>query len=228
MRKISNLTLLFVEDERDIRERYCQILAQKFDNIYQASNGEEAYTVFCNKRPNILIVDINMPKIDGLEFVKKIRTIDKNCKVIILTAHTKVEYLLKATELNLTKYLVKPVNRRELNEAIDLAMCELGLFEVHNKKILNLKDGYIWNFTRKCLFLNNKEVMLTKKEKEILNNIFLNPSIELTYDALISSVWDDYTSDHKDTLKTMVANLRKKLPKDTIQTVYGIGYLFSI
>lgn len=222
-----NISVLFAEDETDIRNRYCQILKERFENVYEASNGEDAYKIFSIYSPSILIVDINMPGMDGLELIKKVRETDKNSKVIILTAHTQVDYLLKATELSLTKYLVKPVKEKDFNDAVQTAVEELNTINIISKKLMTLTQGYSWDFTNTNLLLNNKEVELTKSEKRILNTLFSNPNIELTYDDLIYSVWNDYDHSRKDTLKTMINNLRKKLPKDTIKTMYSIGYRFD-
>ena len=221
------ISVLFAEDETDIRNRYCQILKERFENVYEASNGIDAYKIFSTYSPSILIVDINMPGMDGLELIKKVRETDRNCKVIILTAHTQVEYLLKAAELSLIKYLVKPVKRREFNDAVQTAVDELNSINIISKKVMTLTEGYSWDFTNNTLFLNNKEVELTKSEKMILNTLFSNPNVELTYDDLIYPVWNDYDHSRKDTLKTMINNLRKKLPKDTIKTMYSIGYRFD-
>lgn len=222
-----DISILYVEDEIEIRENYCNILRNQFQNIYEASNGEIAYKQYKENNPEILIVDINMPKVNGLEFIKRVRESDKNSKIIVLTAHTDVEYLMQSTELNLLKYLVKPVKRKEFNGAIDLALKELEEFEVVSKKLLALKDGFVWNFDKVSLFHNLNEIELTRSEKKILNTLFSNPSIELTYDDLIFAVWDDYEDSRKSTLKTMINNLRKKLPEDTIKTMYKIGYKFN-
>jgi DNA-binding response OmpR family regulator len=222
-----NISVLFAEDETDIRNRYCQILKERFENVYEASNGIDAYKIFSIYSPSILIVDINMPEMDGLELIKKIRKTDKNCKIIILTAHTQVDYLLEAAELLLTKYLVKPVKRRDFNEAVQMAVDDLNSVNIISKKVMTLTRGYSWDFTNNNLLFNNKEVELTKSEKIILNTLFSNPNMELTYDDLIYPVWNDYDHSRKDTLKTMINNLRKKLPKDTIKTMYSIGYRFD-
>lgn len=227
MKKKSNYNILFIEDELALREVFCDILNKIYKKVYEASNGLEALEIFQNNKIDIVVTDINMPNMDGLEFLKELRKIDKNCKIIILTAHTNVNYLLDATELNITKYLVKPIDVEQLLEALELAEEQTKNFEVLRKDIFEIKDGYVWNFAKKALFHNSAEVKLTKKEKLILNTIFSNPNKELNYKTLINAVWDKYDVEHKDTLKTMIASIRKKLPKDTIRTVYSIGYMYN-
>jgi two-component system, OmpR family, response regulator VanR len=227
MKKKSNYNILFIEDEQALREVFCDILNKIYKKIYEASNGLEALEIFQNNKVDIVVTDINMPNMDGLAFLKELRKIDKNCKIIILTAHTNVDYLLDATELNITKYLIKPIDVEQLLEALEIAEEQTKNFEVLRKDIFEIKDGYVWNFSKKALFLNTNEIKLTKKEKLILNTIFSNPNKELNYKTLINTVWDKYDVEHKDTLKTMIASIRKKLPKDTIRTVYSIGYMYN-
>lgn len=227
MESKKDISILYVEDELEIRENYCNILRKEFLNVYEAEDGEKAFKLFKEKTPEILIVDINIPKFNGLEFLKKVREINKNTKIIILTAYTDTDYLMQSTELNLVKYLVKPVTRREFNDALSLAIKQLEEFEIVNKKILSLEDGFRWDFDKVSLYQNLKEIELTKSEKAILNTLFRNPNIELTYDDIIFAVWDDFEPTRKATLKTMINNLRKKLPENTIKTMYKIGYKFN-
>lgn len=227
MKKKLNYNILFIEDEQALREVFCDTLNKIYKKVFEASNGLEALDIFQNNKVDIVVTDINMPNMDGIEFLKELRKIDQNCKIIILTAYTNTEYLLDATELNITKYLVKPVDMEHLLDALKVAAEQTKNFEVLRKDIFEIRDGYVWNFSKKALFHNAKEIKLTKKEKLILNTIFSNPNKELDYKTLINTVWDKYEADHKDTLKTMIASIRKKLPKDTIRTVYSIGYMYN-
>jgi DNA-binding response OmpR family regulator len=227
MKRKSNYNILFIEDENTLREVFCSTLRQMYKNVLEAADGLEALEVFKENKIDIVITDINMPKMDGLQFLKELRKIDQNCKIIIISAYTDLEYLLDATELNITKYLIKPIDMEQLISSIDLAAEQMKNYEILRKDIFQIKDGYVWDFTKKTLYKNSEEIKLTKKEKLILNTIFSNPQKELNYKILIEAVWGKYSDDHKDTLKTMVASIRKKLPKDTIRTVYSIGYMYN-
>lgn len=227
MKRKRNLSILLVEDEQSLREVFSTTLGKLYKNVVEASDGEKALEQFQSNKFDIVITDINMPNMNGLEFLKELRKINQNCKIIILTAYTDTDYLLDATELNITKYLVKPADMEDLIEAIELASEQMKNYEVIRKDIFEIKDGYVWNFSKKALFRNSEEIKLTKKEKLILNTIFSNPSKELNYKTLIQSVWNRYDEEHKDTLKTMIASIRKKLPEDTIRTVYSIGYMYN-
>jgi DNA-binding response OmpR family regulator len=221
---LENLKILYVEDEKELRDVMKDILSDEVDTLYVATNGEDAYRLYKENKPDIIIADINMPKMDGIELIKKIRQTDQTIRAIILTAHSDVKNLLLATELKLTKYVLKPTKEEDLFEAINLAVQEIRNFTVSYNRKLRLKENLIWDFKEKILNHHNQEIHLTPKEKKILQLLFSNLNSTITYDILIDNVWEDNETYSIDTVKTMIKNLRKKLPKDTIQNVYAIGY----
>lgn len=220
--------ILFVEDEEAIRQNYVRYLKRHFHEVYEAADGLEAYEIYLQKKPHILIVDINLPKMNGLELVQKIRQKDHSTKVIMLTAHSDTSYLLEATELKLTKYLVKPVTRDELSAALKLAIRELSHFEVSSKLHIVLRDSFVWDCDRKELLYKNTEVLLTNKERKVLALLISSPNSTFSYDDIIFDVWYDTSEDRIDALKTIIKNLRKKLPKECIKNVFGVGYKIEL
>lgn len=218
--------ILFIEDEKEIRENYTKYLKRHFANVYEAVDGEDGLVKYKNIKPDIMIVDINLPKLTGLELLKKIRENDQSTKVIMLTAHSDTKFLLEATELKLIKYLVKPISRDELKEALDIAIDEFTKFDILPKKTINFMEGFIWDCVSQELFGNGNIVPLTNKEKSIVSLLLSNPNRVYSYDEIIMEVWDDYEGDKIDALKTIVKNIRKKLPKNTIKNVFGVGYKF--
>lgn len=221
-----NYKILFIEDDNDIRKNYVEVLKSTFKDVYEAKDGLEAYEVYIEKKPDIMIIDVDLPKMNGLEFLKKVRLEDFNTKAILFTSYCDKETLLKASILKLTQYLIKPVSRRDLKDALQLAIKEIENFNIFSKKVLELKDGYYWNFIDKELYCNNNLVKLSKKEKNILNIIFLNSSMNqiTTYEELLYNIWDDYNELTLKSLKTFMTAIRKKLPEDTILNEYSLGY----
>jgi len=224
--KFSTYDILFIEDDFLIRKNYTEVLKSYFANVYEASNGEEAYTIYLKKKPNILIVDLNIPKISGLELLEKIRSSDLNTKVILFTSHCDKETLLKASILKLTQYLIKPVGRKDLINALMLAVEEIENFNIFSKKIVELKDSFYWNIDKSELYCKNDLIKITKKEKDILKIIFTNAvnNTITTYDQLLYSIWDENSESSLKSLKTFMTTIRKKLPKDTILNEYSMGY----
>lgn len=170
MNKINKLpyTILFVEDEDIIRENYSLFLEQNFTKVITACDGLEAYESYVKHNPDILILDINIPKINGLDVLKKIRKDDFNTKVIILTAHTDVLYLLEASELKLSKYLVKPITRKKLQESLDSVIDEMSKYKVINIHKITINKEFYWDKKNSELVKNNKIVDLTVQEKRLL------------------------------------------------------------
>jgi len=218
--------ILFIEDEKAIRDNYVEFLKRYFRNVYEAEDGEEAYKIYKEKKPDILIVDINIPKLNGIELLKKIREEDHKTKAIMLTAHSDTSYLLDAVGLKLTKYLVKPVTRAQLKEALNLVFEELKLYDVLPKNILSLRDGFVWNYETQELF-NKDEIVLTEKERKLLSLLLSNINVTYTYQVIVDELWQT-ADDRIAPLKTIIKNLRKKLPKDTIKNIFGVGYKINI
>lgn len=217
-------SILFVEDEIAIRQNYVKYFQLSFENVYEAKDGEEGYEVYKKKKPDIMIVDINIPKLNGIDLVKMIRKTDHATKVIILTAHTDTNFLLEAATLKLTKYLVKPINRKTLQNSIDLVLEELSNFKVVSIKKIDLSNNYSWDNDSKELNLFNDTVILTKKEQLFLTLLFSNYNKTFTYDEIFDFVWKDDKVGTVDALKSLIKGLRKKIPQEIIKNIFGIGY----
>lgn len=224
MENIYPYKILFVEDEQAIRENYVTYLKMFFSEVYEAEDGEKAYELYKLEKPDIMIIDINIPKLNGLDLLEKIRENDYSTKAIILTAHTDKSFLLKAVELKLTKYLVKPVTRKDLKEALTLTIDELLKFNVIAIQKIDLSDEYSWDFGLKELKYHNIIVELTSKEKTFLDLLFSHKNRVFTYDEISDYVWGYNDSITLNGLKNIVKRLRKKLPENTILNIFNEGY----
>lgn len=116
---VSDISILYVEDEDAIREGYSRALKRISNKVFLASNGKEGYEMFKAHNPDIIVSDIRMPVMDGIEMLKKIKEIDPDCSVIFTTAFNDSEYLLEALELQVNAYLQKPVQKNLLKEKIE-------------------------------------------------------------------------------------------------------------
>ncbi len=217
-------TVLFVEDEIELRKNYVMYLEMMFEDVYEASNGVEAYSIYKEKNPDILIVDINIPKLNGLDLLKKIREYDHTTKAIVLTAHKDKDFLLKASSLKLTEYLIKPISRTALQLALDKVIDELKNFTTIAIKNKILGSGYIWHNDTKELIYNGKIIYLTNKEQMLFKLFMDNLDSVLSVDTILYSVWHESIEVNITTLKTLLKKLRRKLPQDMIKNVHGVGY----
>ncbi len=220
LEKLKILTILYAEDEEGIRKNITDSLKYYMKDVFEASNGQEAYDVYKEKKPDIILSDIHMPVMDGISFVKKLRKEDRDIPVVMITAHTDKKYLLEAVELHMEKYIVKPIELDELFEVLEKCVDVLNL---NNITILKVDNNYSYDHDRKELFYKDEVIILNKKEMSFLELLISNQNRVVTYEELQEYVWaDDIMTDSA--LRSLVRNLRKKIPTDVIFNLSGIGY----
>jgi DNA-binding response OmpR family regulator len=219
-------SILYVEDEPEIQANIAEYLGNFFADIYLASDGQEALSQYDKHHPDVLLLDINLPKVDGLRVAKKIREQNHNVKIVMLTAFTEKEKLLKATELKLTKYLIKPVPPKVFKETLELLSRELMK---NPSQYISLGNDYTWDIERELLSSKEVIVKLTEKEHRLLKLFINNRSKPISNEKIITTIWDDaYEREVSiDSVKNQVSQLRKKLPHGCIASVYGEGYILK-
>ena len=223
---MNTFKLLYIEDDKDIQEIYLSLLQEYINEIHCANDGEEGYEKYLKIKPDIILLDINMPKIDGLTLAKKIREIDKDVKIIITTSYSDREKLLQAIELYLIKYILKPIEPHILKDALFKAIKEI---EREQGKLFYLNKITIWNSTTQQLIENNIEIRLTKNERRFLMLISSNPSKVYTFFEIFDYLsYDDFDKEYDaNQIRALVKLVRKKVPKDAIINIYGEGYRFN-
>ncbi len=221
-------TILYVEDDQAVRENYVNYLKRFYKVVYEASCAKDAYQIFKSKKPDILLIDINLPDKSGIEFLQDVRVFDHSVKAIMLTAMSDVETLMNASELKLTKYLVKPISRDELKDALCVAVKEIVEFTTYANRIIHIQDELYWDRDKEKLIVQGQEVFLTRKERELLVFLFANANNVVTSEDIIYELWYDYDNLKMASLKTLVKTLRKKLPQNFIKNIFGIGYKVEV
>ncbi len=214
------IKVLYVEDDEIARENGIEYLENYFENIYEASDALTALKLYETVKPDIIITDIQMPKLNGLEFIKRVRQKDKKVQVIVLTAYSHKDYLFTAIELQLVKYLIKPIKEKEFEEALKSCIQSI---ETDNSNIISLKENCIFDIYNQTLVCNEEIVKLRTKELDLLTLLVKNPTRYVTYEEIENYVWQDNAMS-KDALKTVMKNLKTKLPKDSISNLSGTGY----
>ena len=219
-----NIKILYVEDDEIARENGVEYLQNFFEQIYAASDAIIALQLYEKHQPDIIITDIQMPKLNGLEFVKRIRQKDKKTQIIIITAFCDKDYLLKAIELRLVKYLVKPVKEKEFEEALFLCVNSLQE-DVTN--IVKLDINSYFDSFNKNLIIDDEIIKLRTKELIFLELLIKNKNRYVSYEEIENYVWSDSVMT-KDALKTLVKNLKSKIPKDLILNLTNSGYKIDV
>lgn len=216
--------VLIVEDELITLNIFKNILKEDYE-VVLAEDGEKAYEFYKKFNPHVIISDLNMPIMNGIELIKKIREIDQNTKIIITTSKNDIPTLLEAAELKLFKYLIKPINHIELKKMVEESIKEFNRFDTITLDNIKLSNELIWKRDNFELFYKNILIKLTPKEKKVLNFLLKKPNKVFHYNEIIYEIWEKENefADRK-TLKTLIANLRKRHESIKVDNVYGFGY----
>ena len=220
-----NITILYIEDDELVRTQAVEYLSLIYANVLEAKNGQDALTVYKKHKPQIIISDIEMPKMNGLDLAKAIRKFDKKIPIIITTAHTQSEYLLEALELQLIKYIVKPVTTEKLKSALTIAHEYIA--EDKNESIIKFSESKFYDSLNKTLIIDKSIVKLSYNTILLLDLLIQNHQRVVTYQEIESTIWD-YEGMSKDALRTLIKTLRAKLQGDFIENISGYGYRIKI
>ena len=220
---LKNHSILYVEDEPDIQANIADYLRDFFGDVYVADNGREALMLFAQETPDVVLLDIEIPDIDGLTVARTIRDQDKHAKIVMLTGHTEQEKLLEATELKLTKYLVKPIAPKAFKSMLKLLAEELLDNPI---RFARLSQGYVWDRLEERLCRHGETVGLPVKSRALLKLLVDHQGSVVTYTDIMVTLWEDaWERDISiGSVKNQVSLLRKHLPKNAIESLYGQGY----
>ncbi|MDO9056113.1 MAG: response regulator [Sulfuricurvum sp.] len=215
-----NLHVLYVEDDDVARENGIEYLENYFDHVHAASDAFRGLKLYREVHPEIIITDIQMPKLNGLEFIKQIRKENKETQIIVISAYSDTTYLLQAIELQLVKYLIKPVQESAFKEA--LRQC---IESIHTKdsNIINLPDNTFFDMYNQTLICEGEVVILRTKELQMLNLLLKYKNRYVTYSEIEHHLWRESVMS-SDALKTVMKNLKAKLPSNIISNLSGTGY----
>jgi DNA-binding response OmpR family regulator len=219
--KMKNLTLLYIEDDPDIQKCLGEFLERYTSNLHLAQSAEEGMLLYEEIDPDIILLDINLPGKSGIDFARELRKDDHDTRIIISTAYTDKAFLLTAVELELTRYLVKPVTSMELMEALSKAADEYEGVKVFQE--VDLGEGFSYDPERKVLLKEGKAVTLRRKEMQLLEFFITNAHSTLSYEALQYEIWPDSFMS-KDAVRAQIRNLRKKSHPQIIKNISAIGY----
>lgn len=213
------MNLLVVEDDKMIREGICEFLSEFGYKTYQAEDGKQAISIFENNEINLAILDIQLPYINGLDVLKKIRE-TSDIPAIMLTAFSDEEYKINAFTSLADGYIEKPFSLPVLKVRIESLIKKY----YGNSETFNYKNTEV-NFTSYTAKINGEKVDINAKELEILKYMIENEGQALTRMQIIDSVWketDEIPFDR--VIDVYIKELRKKLQLDCIVTIRNVGY----
>ena len=222
---LKNHSILYAEDDKALQLATVEYLQRYFKEVHVASDGKEALLLYKKCQADVLLLDIDMPFVDGLSVAKQVRQSDDLVPIVMMTAFTDTDMLLEATELNLCTYLVKPVEANKFKEALQKVSQKL---QSSTKSSIALSDDYVWDAVTKVLYVQGEVVNLSVKEQALLSLLVKHTTRCVSFEEIMAVVWeDDFEMEVSiDAVKYHVSQLRKKLPSGYIKSVYGRGYMF--
>lgn len=168
MRTENQLILLYVEDDEQIRNQFAEIFQRRFGYVHLAENGQQGLQLFSQLQPDLVISDINMPVMDGLTMVEHIRELNPEQMIILITAFSEQERLLRAIELGINRYILKPVNRRNLRSMLDEAI-ELLLLR-KQKQIQELLRIKTLEQSEEMVIVTDANGVITEVNEAVIHN----------------------------------------------------------
>jgi len=219
MGRLSSLTVLFVEDEKELRNALEGAIGDEFAKFIVARDGDDGLKKFKKFKPDIVITDIMMPIRDGLEMAKDIKKISRETPIIILSAFSEKDRLLKAIDVGIDKYLIKPIDPDELMNVINLIADDLLSLD----KMVELGGGYQFDKNKKVLVRDGKTISLTKKELLFITILIRNLGVFVLHEEIKKYVWINKSVTDA-AIRTFIKRVRGKTNKSFIKNVPGLGY----
>lgn len=221
------MRLLIVEDEKELLESVAEGLRLSGYAVDTATDGAEAEDLFWSETYDLIVLDINLPKIDGFTLLKEIREEDKQVNVIMLTARTQVADRVKGLDLGANDYLIKPFHFDELEARIRSLLRRKQVVE---DKVITYKN-LSFDTGTKILTVNGDVIKLTAKELGIFEYLILNQGRTISAEELMEHVWDMNVSDVSNAVRVHMSALRRKikeaLGENIIRNEIGRGYVID-
>ena len=221
------MRILVVEDEVDLQEAIAEGLRIDGYAVDTCGDGNEAYELLYAENYDLVILDLNLPGMDGLEVLDKIREENQELKVLILSARNSVSDKVKGLDIGANDYLTKPFDFEELEARIRSLLRRKFVQEQNEISFCNIK----LNMSNRTVCINNVQLVLTKKEFALLEYFMLNQNRVISQEELIEHIWDSEADSFSGAVRVHIAGLRKKLKAelgfDPIVTKIGEGYLLQ-
>ena len=218
--------ILIIDDDRKLTRLIKEYLDKEGFLTRIANNGEIGLAEVPRFKPEVIILDVMMPGMDGIELLTKLRS-NSDVYVIMLTAKSEETDKIIGLRVGADDYMTKPFSPRELVARIRAAIRRLKIDERYNK-LDNLEfEGFVINSASRTVKVHNHPIGLTKTEFDLLLVLAKNNGIALSREKLLENVWGfDFTGDTR-MVDVHIGNLRKKIGLELIETIRGVGYKFN-
>lgn len=216
---LKKMTILFAEDDPLVLENVSSLLTIFFKKVLTATTGEEAYDLYEYEHPDIILSDLEMPNINGIELFNMIRMKNQTIPIIALSAYSDRNILLQAANAQIDGYIIKPIELGILLETFHKILPKIS----SKRQIFTFQNGLIYNALTEELFKDNQPIILGRKEKMLLKLFINNKDRVIEKDELIEYIWihEDVS---ESALKNLLNRLRSKIGFELIVLVKGSGW----
>lgn len=228
IKTLRQYNLLIAEDNANTLKEIVQYFGYYFARVLQAKDGKQALEIFKQEKPEIVILDISMPYMNGIELTHAINKIDPSTQIIILSAHNEEDILIKAIEADLVTYVIKPLSRQK---AKDLLLKIIKKLEHKSQHTVAINSQITYNRQSKNIELEGQtQVILSKNEVLLLECMLDNKNNIVTVGIIIQQVYADNEEvlDFSPRIKTLISSLKRKIPTLPIENQYGMGYVLKV
>lgn len=226
---MEKIKVLLVEDEQTLAMIIKDTLDGQGFDIHTAADGEEGLRQFFDLRPDVLVADVMMPRMDGFEMVRRIRQTDRHTPVLFLTARSAVNDVVEGFELGANDYLKKPFGMQELIVRIKALLGRACTYTPTSEQETSIYSigAYQFDVRRQLLHCGSTSQELSHRESEILRRLCQNRNCVVNMQDILLDLWGDDTFFNQRSLHVFITKLRRKLSKDDsirIINVRGVGY----
>jgi DNA-binding response OmpR family regulator len=219
-------TILLVDDEDAVQKLLTYPLEHEGFRVLQARDGEEALRKFEAEHVDLVVLDLMLPKLDGLEVCRRLRTLS-TVPIIMLTARDDELDKVVGLELGADDYITKPFSIREFRSRVRALLRRASLNATEGGRDVISVDGLMLDLAKRTVELDGRRIELTYVEFELLRTLAGKAGRVYSRQALLESLWGDYAYREPRTIDVHVRHLREKLDdSELIQTVRGVGYRF--
>ena len=218
------MKILLLEDDLMLSEVIVEHLEEYGYKVTALYDGIAAEDLLFEEKFDLLLLDVNVPLLNGFELLKNLRQSSNNTPAIFITSMNTPQDVLEGFELGANDYLKKPFEMIELKARIDNIKRQ---FKIDETDVFKISDNLFYDFSRYVLKRENKEAKLSKKEGEFLAYFLKHRGKVLSADELMVNVWSYDTAPSSATLRTYIKTLRKHLGEHSISTIRGVGYVFN-
>ncbi|MCV6609082.1 MAG: response regulator transcription factor [Campylobacterales bacterium] len=217
------MKILLLEDDFALREIVKDELERLGYRVYDYADGVSAMDSLFENTYDLFLLDINVPGINGYEFLKEIRETGNSSPAIFISSYSDIDHLSKGYEYGCNDYIRKPFSLKELELRVKQQL-KIEVIKA-SEKILELNLDYKYDTDTNTLLYMDKPVKLNQKEKLLIDFLVKNRGRTVSSDEIVDYVWDEYID--MNSLRVLIYKLRKKLQSELIENVKGIGYQIS-